>query len=177
MWWVLPYINMNWHRYTYVPSRLKPPPPPPSPCHSSRLSQCTGIECPASYIKLPLAIYFTYGSVYVSVLFSHITPLSPSPTVSKMSHRTLLLSIITQEQDIQAPLPFPCLKSTATPHCSPVSAVGSLTFSSASVLEMWNLTSNCGYDFDIFAFKCVNIHFKNIYITIYKIDNQQGPTV
>ena len=26
LWWILPYINMNCHRYTCVPSILKPPP-------------------------------------------------------------------------------------------------------------------------------------------------------
>ena len=37
---------------------------------------------PALYIKFPLAICFTYGNVYVSMLFSHIIP---SPTVSKIA--------------------------------------------------------------------------------------------
>ena len=51
--------------------------------HPSGLSQSTGFGCPASYIKLPLAIYFMYANVYVSMLFSQIIPLSPSPTQSK----------------------------------------------------------------------------------------------
>ena len=39
--------------------------------------------CPASCIKLALIICFAYGNVHVSVLFSQITPLLPSPTESK----------------------------------------------------------------------------------------------
>ena len=66
------------------------PLPPSSPSHPSRLSQSTGFEFPVSYIKLPLAIYLTYGNVYVSMLFSHIIPPSPSLTVSKMSVSPLL---------------------------------------------------------------------------------------
>ena len=38
---------------------------------------------PVPYIKLPLAIYFAYGNMYVSMLLSQIIPPSPSPTVSK----------------------------------------------------------------------------------------------
>ena len=48
--------------------------PPPSPSHPSRLSQSTSLEVPASYNKFPLAIYFTYGDVYVSMLLSQIIP-------------------------------------------------------------------------------------------------------
>ena len=49
------------------------PPPswtPPTPSHPARLSQSTGFGCPASYSRLPLAIYFTRGNVYVLMLFS-----------------------------------------------------------------------------------------------------------
>ena len=59
---------------------------PPNPEHPSllpRLSQSTCFGCPSSYIKLPLAIYFTYGNVSVSMLFFQIIPPSPSPTESK----------------------------------------------------------------------------------------------
>ena len=40
-------------------------------------------ECPVSYGKFPLVIYFTSGNVYVPMLLSQISPPSPSPTVSK----------------------------------------------------------------------------------------------
>ena len=51
--------------------------------HPSGLSQSTGFGCPTLYIKLALFICFTYDNVYVSMLFSQIIPLSPSPTESK----------------------------------------------------------------------------------------------
>ena len=38
---------------------------------------------PVSYSKSPLAIYFTYANVYVSMLLSQIIPPTLSPTVSK----------------------------------------------------------------------------------------------
>ena len=44
------------------------PLPPPSPSHPSKLSQSTGFEFPAPYSKLPVAVYFTYGNISVSIL-------------------------------------------------------------------------------------------------------------
>ena len=43
----------------------------------------TGFGCPASCIKLALVLYFTYGNIHVSVLFSQIIPPSPFPGVQK----------------------------------------------------------------------------------------------
>ena len=51
---------------------------PPSPPHLSGLSQSTSFECPASCIELTQVSYFTYGIIYVSILFSQIVPSSPS---------------------------------------------------------------------------------------------------
>ena len=47
--------------------------PPSSQPHPSGLSQRTDFECPASCIHLSLVIYFTYGNIDVSMLFSQIT--------------------------------------------------------------------------------------------------------
>ena len=57
--------------------------PSPFPSHSSRLSQITSFGFPASYSKSLLAIYFTYGNPYVSVLRSQGIPLYLFPTVTK----------------------------------------------------------------------------------------------
>ena len=65
------------HRGTRVPHTEPPFFPIPS------LSQCTSFECPVSYIKLEMVIYFTYDNIHVSMLFSQIIPPSPSPTESK----------------------------------------------------------------------------------------------
>ena len=54
------------HRYTYVPSILNPF-PPPTPSHSLGCHQ-HWVELPLSHSKFPPAIYFTHGSIYVSML-------------------------------------------------------------------------------------------------------------
>ena len=69
--------------YVFPYSHPEHPLPVPSPPYSSGLSQSTGFGCPASCIKLALAMYFTYGNVHVLILFSQIIPPSPSPTESK----------------------------------------------------------------------------------------------
>ena len=76
------YIHMN-QPWVYMCSPPWTPLPPPSPSHPSGLSQCTGPERPVSCIEPGLVIYFTYGNIYVSMLFSQIIPPSPSPIESK----------------------------------------------------------------------------------------------
>ena len=73
------------HRYTYIPSLLKTP-SHLSPFHSSRLSQrlsLNWIEFPVSHNKFSLSIYFIYGNMYVSVLFSQFIPPSAYSYVHK----------------------------------------------------------------------------------------------
>ena len=89
-------INFNWrlitsqywsgfcHAFTWMshgcacvlhpesPSNLPPP-------HPSGSSQCTSPEHPVSCTEPGLEIYFTYGNVHVSMLFSQIILPSPSP--------------------------------------------------------------------------------------------------
>ena len=57
--------------------------PSPTSLLTTSLWVAPSFVCPASRIKLELAIYFTYGNVHVSMLFSQIIPPSPSPTESK----------------------------------------------------------------------------------------------
>ena len=59
------------------------PLPFPSPFHPSGLPQYTGFECPVLRIELGLVIYFTRSNIHVSMLFSQIILLLPSPTESK----------------------------------------------------------------------------------------------
>ena len=66
-------MSPSQHRHSPTPVRL-----PPSPPHPSGLSQCTGFEGPVSHIELGLVIYFTYGNIHVSMLFSQIIPPSHS---------------------------------------------------------------------------------------------------
>ena len=93
---VLPYINMNLPQvYTCSPSWT--PLPFPSPYHPSGSSQCTSPKHPVSCIEPGLVIRFIFDIIHVSMPFSQIIPLSPSPTESKRLFYTsvsLLLSHI-----------------------------------------------------------------------------------
>ena len=62
-----------------VPTRL----PHPSPPHSELQVATKHWFSVSCVTQLPLAIYFTHGNIYVSMLFSQIIPPSPSPTVFK----------------------------------------------------------------------------------------------
>ena len=53
-----------------------------TPFHPSRSSESPGLSSLCSYSKFPPAIYFPYGSVYVSMILSPFRPPSPSSTVS-----------------------------------------------------------------------------------------------
>ena len=68
-------------KYTYTSSVLKLP-----PTHHpyTTLYVVTGLqaELPVLYANFSLAIYFTPGSVYVSMLLSQFIPPSPSPAMS-----------------------------------------------------------------------------------------------
>ena len=76
--WFLPYNN---HKYTYVSSLLNPP-PITNPIPSFYIVTEYWVELPVLYSNFPLPISFTYGDIYVSMLFSQFIPPSPSPAVS-----------------------------------------------------------------------------------------------
>ena len=79
---VLPYIDMN-QPWVYMSSQAWTPLLSPSPYHLSGSSQCTSPKHPVSCIEPRLAIHFLHDSIHVSMPFSQIIPLSPSPTESK----------------------------------------------------------------------------------------------
>ena len=71
------------------------PPPTSLPIPSCGSSQCTSPKHPVSCIEPGLVIHFLYDIIHVSMPFSQIIPLSPSPTESKRLFYTsvsLLLS-------------------------------------------------------------------------------------
>ena len=102
--WVLPYIHMN-QPWVYMRSQSWTPLPPPSPSHPSGSSQCTSPENPVSCIEPGLMIYFAYDNVHVSMLFSQIIPLSPSPTESKSLFFTSVSLLLSRIQGYRYLLP------------------------------------------------------------------------
>ena len=82
---------IHWHESVmgaHVSSILTPPPPPPVP--SFRVVPVYQLWL-FSCIKLGLVMYFTYGNIDVSMLFSQIIPPSSSPTESKSPFLILCL--------------------------------------------------------------------------------------
>ena len=75
------------HQHESATGIHEPPPwgTPPTSLATPTLQVITEqrLWVPSPSIKLPLAISFTYGNLYASVLFSQATPPSPSPTESK----------------------------------------------------------------------------------------------
>ena len=69
---------IHWHESAMgvcMSSILNPLPTSTSlPSYPSGLSQHTGFECPVSCIELGLVIYFIYGNIHFSMLFSQIIP-------------------------------------------------------------------------------------------------------
>ena len=127
LWWFLLYIDMNQPR-VYMCPPIPNPLPPPSPSHPFWLSQWTSFEWPASYIDLGLVIYFTYGKICVSMLFSKIIPPSPSPTESKslffylclfycLSHRVIVAIFLISIYIICINILYWCFSFSLTLHC------------------------------------------------------------
>ena len=59
------------------------PNPPPSPYHSPGSPQCTSPKHPVSCIEPGLATHFIHDIIHVSMPFSQIIPLSPSPSLTE----------------------------------------------------------------------------------------------
>jgi len=75
--------------------------PPSTPSQLSSFSQSTGFGIAASCSKFLLAIYFTYGGVCVSMLFSQIIPPSHSSTVFKSLFFMSVSPLLPCTQDCQ----------------------------------------------------------------------------
>ena len=72
--------------YPHIPSLLSLPPTLPIPPLQVVIKHRA--DLPVLCSSFPLAIYFTFGSVYMSVLLSHYVPASPPPTVSSSPFST-----------------------------------------------------------------------------------------
>ena len=64
--------------------------------HPSSVSENTKLTPPVQHGSFPLAIYFTHGSAYISVLLSQFVPPSLSPAVSTSPKRIFFSTLLTQ---------------------------------------------------------------------------------
>ena len=72
--------------YPHIPSILSLPPTFPIPPLQVVTKHCA--DLPVLCSSFPLAIHFTFGSVYMSMLLSHFFPAYPSPSVSSSPFST-----------------------------------------------------------------------------------------
>ena len=82
------------HRYTYVPSFLNLP-PTSQPIPPLQVVTEHWVELPASYTKFPLASYFTYGNIPVSMLLWILFTFSFPLLCVQLCSLSLLFSITT----------------------------------------------------------------------------------
>ena len=82
LWWVLPHIDMN-QPWVYMCPPVPNPPPTSLPIPSLWVVPVHQLWVPFFMHWIGLVIYFTYGNIYVSMLFSQIIPPLPTPTVSQ----------------------------------------------------------------------------------------------
>ena len=78
----------KWISYTYTYIPISPPSWvsfPRSLSHHSRWSQSTQLIS-LCYVAVPLAIYFMFGSVYMSMPLSHFVPAYPSHSLCPQIH-------------------------------------------------------------------------------------------
>ena len=75
--------------YPHIPSLLSLP--PTLPISPLQVFTKHGSDLPVLCSPFPLAIYFTFGSVYMSVLLSHDVPASPSPPCPQVRSQCLHL--------------------------------------------------------------------------------------
>ena len=70
--------------YPHIPSLLRLPPTLPIP--PLQVVSKHQADLPVLCSCFPLAIYFTFGSVYMSMLLSHLVPAYPSPFLCPQVH-------------------------------------------------------------------------------------------
>jgi len=146
---------MNQHGCTGVPPSWTPL-PPPSPPHPPGLSQSTGFECCVSCIELALVISFTYGNIYVPILFSQIILPSPSPTESKSLFFTSV-SLVALLGGLSLPsfwIPYLCINIL---HFNFSLWLTSLCIIGSSFIHLIRTDSNAFFFYSWVIFHCVYV--------------------